>query len=79
MMRNKKLFYGILAVCVLAVVGIGLIMLIPLITPPSIPSSFNLISKYGVRAKNELNTFEGTYTKDMVMDPSITVIDSIEI
>jgi len=36
-------------------------------------SNFNLIFKYGVGAKNELNTFEGTYTKDMVMDPPITV------
>ena len=36
-------------------------------------SSFNLIFKYGVGARNELSTFEDTYTKDMVMDPSITV------
>ncbi len=36
-------------------------------------SNFNLIFRYGVRARNELNTFNGTYTKDMVMDPSITV------
>jgi hypothetical protein len=42
-------------------------------TPPAEVSSFNLIFKYGVTARNELNTFEGTYTKDMVMDPSITV------
>lgn len=41
-------------------------------SPPS-PSTFNLIFKYGVGAKNELNTSQGTYTKDMVMDPSITV------
>ena len=42
-------------------------------TPPAETSSLNLIFKYGVMAKNELNTFEGTYTKDMVMDPSITI------
>ena len=42
-------------------------------TPPAETSSFNLIFKYGVMAKNELNTFERTYTKDMVMDPSITI------
>lgn len=34
---------------------------------------FNLIFKYGVGAKNELNTFKGTYTRDMILDPSITV------
>ena len=36
-------------------------------------SNFNLIFRYGVMSRNELNTFEGTYTKDMIMDPSITV------
>ena len=34
---------------------------------------FNLIFKYSVGAKNELNTFKGTYTRDMILDPSITV------
>lgn len=33
---------------------------------------FNLIFKYGVGAKNELNTFAGTYTKDMIINPPIT-------
>lgn len=33
---------------------------------------FNLIFKYGVGAKNELNTFAATYTKDMIIDPPIT-------
>lgn len=36
-------------------------------------SDFGLIFRYGVMARNELNTFRGTYTKDMVSDPSITV------
>jgi hypothetical protein len=34
---------------------------------------FNLIFKYGVGEKNELNTFRGTFTKDMVIDPSIKI------
>ena len=34
---------------------------------------FNLVFKYGVGAKNELNTFRGMFTKDMVSDPSITI------
>jgi hypothetical protein len=42
-------------------------------TVPPRESNFNLIFKYGIFAKNELNTFNGTYTKDMVSDPSITV------
>jgi hypothetical protein len=36
-------------------------------------SNFSLIFKYGVTAKNELNTINGTYTKDMIVAPSITV------
>jgi hypothetical protein len=36
-------------------------------------SDFNLIFKYGVNARNELNTFQGTYTKDMIVDPSMTI------
>ena len=37
-----------------------------------VSSSFNLDFKYGVGSRNELNTFTGKYTKDMVADPSIT-------
>ncbi len=36
-------------------------------------SSFNLVFKYGVTARNELNTFKEMYTKDMITDPPITV------
>ncbi len=36
-------------------------------------SNFNLVFKYGVGARNELDTFNGTFTKDMISDPSITV------
>ncbi len=42
------------------------------VSPPG-EANFNLIFKYGVMARNELNTFQGTYTRDMVSDPSITV------
>ena len=41
--------------------------------PPANQSNFNLIFRYGVGVGNELNTFNGTYTRDMVMDPTITV------
>jgi hypothetical protein len=36
-------------------------------------SNFNLEFKYGITAGNVLDTFEGTYTKDMVADPPITI------
>jgi len=36
-------------------------------------NDFNFIFRYGVGAKNELNTFQGTYTKDMILAPPITI------
>ncbi len=36
-------------------------------------NTMNMVFSYGVGSKNILNTFECTYTKDMVMDPSITI------
>ena len=45
----------------------------PPLSPNSQPTSFNLIFKYGVGAKNELNTFDQTYTRDMVIDPPVTI------
>ncbi len=48
---------------------------ISLPSPKPIPrsTSFNLIFKYGIGGKNELNTFNQTYTKDMIMDPTVTI------
>lgn len=37
-----------------------------------IPDDFNFILKYGVGAKNVLNTFEGTYTKDLILAGTYT-------
>ena len=36
-------------------------------------SNLNLIFRYGIGARNELDTFQGTYTKDMIRDLPITV------
>ena len=36
-------------------------------------SDFNLIFRYGIMAKNILDTFQGTYSKDMVRDPNIMI------
>jgi len=38
----------------------------------NIADDFNLVLKYGVGAKNELNTFNETYTKDLVLDQPAT-------
>lgn len=38
-----------------------------------IEPGFHFTFRYGVGAKNELDTFAGTYTKDMIDAPSVTV------
>ncbi len=37
----------------------------------NLADDFNLVLKYGIGAKNELNTFDETFTKDLVLDPPI--------
>lgn len=60
----------------LIIITLALVVILPGMAgcdeKPSEESGFNMIFKYGIGAKNILDTFEGTYTKDMVMDPSIT-------
>ncbi len=58
---------------ILVVLAFTLLVITGCTVPTPGESNFNLIFKYGVGAKNELNTFKGTYTKDMVMAPSVTV------
>ena len=33
---------------------------------------FNLRLRYGIGARNELNTFQNTYTKDLILDGTVT-------
>ena len=42
-------------------------------TPPPIKPSFNFIFRYGIMGKNILDTFQGTYSKDMIIDPNIVI------
>ncbi len=51
---------------------LGLAVLYGAYQTPCPDSDFNLILKYGVGVKNELNTLKGTYTKDMVNRPSVS-------
>ena len=60
----KKFVFLMISTCLLLVL-IG--------CNPTPSSDFNLVFKYGVGAKNILDTFDGTFTRDMVSEPSITV------
>jgi len=57
---------------------LGLVVLIRSSFLVGLESDFNLIFKFGVKGpasepKNVLNTIKGTFTKDMVIDPPVTV------
>ena len=51
---------------------LGLVTIYGVSQIPQTDSDFNIILRYGVGAKNELNTFKGTYTKDVANKPPIT-------
>lgn len=74
-MKNKSLLIAVVVI-VLSIAGFAVFKQsnTPSQNPPvGSPTSFNLIFKYGVGAKNELNTFDQTYTKDMIMNPPVTI------
>jgi hypothetical protein len=57
------------------VVSVATYMYLQKLSDDSYDSSKNVINitfKYGVGARNELNTFEGTYTKDLILDDNVT-------
>lgn len=39
---------------------------------PDVPEEFDILFKFGVGSRNILDTRAGTFTKDMITDPSIT-------
>ncbi len=80
MNMNQKGFANIILVVVIVIL-VGAVGYFAFVkksaspTPAGQPQSthFNFIFRYGIGAKNELDTFNQTYTKDMVMDSSITI------
>jgi len=44
------------------------LLLLQSCSPPN-KGQFDFVFKFGVGGKNELNTFDNTFTKDLVMDP----------
>lgn len=40
--------------------------------PEKMPDDFNFSVRYGITSKNEINTFESTVTKDLVMNGTMT-------
>lgn len=69
-LKSSKLLYAIPATLIIAVIIVSVIFTGAQMTKSV--RDFNLIFRVGVGAKNELNTFNGTFTQDMVVDPAIT-------
>ena len=42
------------------------------LTPINMPNDFNFSIQFGVQKKNEINTFKGTVTKDLIADGTAT-------
>jgi hypothetical protein len=59
-------------VIVITIVALGVVAFI-ISKNKEVNDSFNLVFRYGVGAKNELNTFKQTFKKDMVNKRSITI------
>lgn len=73
---NQKLIGALSALVVVLAAGVVYFAFFnrPVVSPREpMVTDFNFIFKYGVGAINELNTFNQTYTKDMAMDPPITI------
>ena len=65
----QRFTFGVLSSAFL----LGLALIIQSFWLPCTEFDLHLTFKYGVGAKNVLNTFTGTYTRDMVKDPPLTV------
>lgn len=68
--------YSFAVLCISFVLGLAVLCRSSMLV--GVESDFDLIFKYGVKGpdaepKNVLNTVKGTFTKDMVLDPPITV------
>jgi len=75
---QKRLILSLALLCVLAAIAVFFSFLrFPflgnLVSPyDSSNNPVNIVFKFGVAERNELNTFNGTFTKDLIMDGTIT-------
>jgi len=71
---DKSIRKKIIVLLVIAFCVYGYYNLRPYFVPvPERPDDFEIVFKYGVGAKNILDTREGTFTRDMIVDTSITI------
>jgi len=73
MLPKWKIVFCIVVITVLTTFLLANVQLQFRYVPPRQNNDFNIQFKYGVTERNELNTFSNTYTKDMILDPPITI------
>lgn len=73
MLPKWKMVFGIVIGIFLITFIVANIQLQYRYVPPRKSNDFNILFKYGVTARNELNTFDNTYTKDMIIDPPVKI------
>jgi hypothetical protein len=73
MLPKWKIIFSIVIITVLNTFLLANIQLQVSYVAPMKNNDFNIIFKYGVGEVNELNTFNNSFTKDMRLDPSITI------
>jgi hypothetical protein len=71
---RAKTVYAVIAFSLV----LGLLLLRTSISTSSLGSDFDVVFKYGVKGpnpepRNALNTIRNTYTRDMVVDPPVTI------
>ncbi len=73
-MNKERLIIVICLIAVVATSGVIAYQALIVNTGPKIDPDdpFNIVFRYGVWAKNELNTFNGTFTKDLIINGTVT-------
>lgn len=70
-MLMKKIVYGLIFVCLLTILGCSNIS--QQVSTDNKKNEFNFILQYGILARNKIDTFNGTYTKDLISAGTKTI------
>lgn len=75
-MKTKWVITSVLALVALLLPAVSCLAPTSAIKPPvssTETTKFNMIFQYGITLRNELNTYKGTFTKDMIVETPITI------
>ncbi|PKM77290.1 MAG: hypothetical protein CVU90_08265 [Firmicutes bacterium HGW-Firmicutes-15] len=70
-MLMKKIIYGLIVACLLTILGCSNIS--QPVSTDNTKNEFNFLLQYGISARNQIDTFNGTYTKDLISAGTKTI------